>query len=74
MEERNASSIRKEVDALMKSAYKNQNLSAEDQGKLKELADSGDPYASYYYGSYLSSFEKGTDGPLRIWQGMAEEN
>lgn len=74
MEERNASSIRKEVDALMKSAYKNQNLSAEDQGKLKELADSGDPYARYYYGSYLISFEKDTDAAIQIWQELADEN
>ena len=50
MEERNASSIRKDVDAIMRNAYKNKHLSEEDQGKLKELADIGDPYEFYYYG------------------------
>ena len=74
MEERNASSIRKDVDAIMRNAYKNKHLSEEDQGKLKELADSGDPYARYFYGSYLAVSEKDTDAAIQIWQELADEN
>lgn len=74
MEERNASSIRKDVDAIMRNAYKNKHLSEEDQGKLKELADSGDPYARYFYGSYLAVSEEDTDAAIQIWQELADEN